>query len=102
MQTYIYVVPGNKHTSILLATPRVKNTLGYTQLFNLCCAAKAARLVHCISDIIYMKQVYSTSHSLDTLFMDNNSPMQWSIKMKFARLGSSLQICTNAFQKLLH
>ena len=40
-----------------------------------------------------MKQVYSMSHSLDTLFMDNNSPMQWgqwSIKMKFTRLGSSL------------
>ena len=30
--------------------------------------------------------------SLDTLFIDNNSPMQWSIKMKFAPLGSPL-IC---------
>ena len=30
-------------------------------------------------------------HSLDTLFIDNNLPMQWSIKMKFAPLGSPLQ-----------
>ena len=31
------------------------------------------------------------SHSLDTLFIDNNSPMQWPIKMKFAPLGSPLK-----------
>ena len=31
------------------------------------------------------------SRSLDTLFIDNNSPTQWSIKMKFAPLGSPLK-----------
>ena len=31
------------------------------------------------------------SGSLDTLFIDNNSPTQWSIKMKFALLGSPLK-----------
>ena len=30
-------------------------------------------------------------HSLDTSFIDNNLPMQWSIKMKFAPLGSPLK-----------
>ena len=31
------------------------------------------------------------SRSLDTLFIGNNSPMQWSIKIKFAPLGSPLK-----------
>ena len=31
------------------------------------------------------------SRSLDTLFIDNNSPTQWSITMKFAPLGSPLK-----------
>ena len=31
------------------------------------------------------------SCSLDTLFIDNISPMQWPIKMKFAPLGSPLK-----------
>ena len=31
------------------------------------------------------------SRSLDTLFIDNNLPTQWSIKMKFAPLGSPLK-----------
>ena len=31
------------------------------------------------------------SHLLDTLFIDNNSPMQWSIKMNFVPLGSPLK-----------
>ena len=29
--------------------------------------------------------------SLDTLFIDNNSPMQWSIKMKFVLLERPLK-----------
>ena len=31
------------------------------------------------------------SPSLDTLFIDNNSPMQWSIKMKSVPLGNPLK-----------
>ena len=31
------------------------------------------------------------SCSLDTLFIDNNLPKQWSIKMKFVPLGSPLK-----------
>ena len=44
---------------------------------------------------------YSTFHSLDTLFIDNNSLMQWSNKMKFAPLGSPLK-STQMHFKLLH
>ena len=38
------------------------------------------------------------SRSLDTLFIDNNSPTQWSIKMKFAPLGSPLKSAQMRFK----
>ena len=38
------------------------------------------------------------SCSLDTLFIDNNSPTQWSIKIKFVPLRNPSKTCTKAFQ----
>ena len=38
---------------------------------------------------------------LDTLFIDNNSPMQWSIKIKFTPLGSPLKFAQMRFKTAL-
>ena len=42
-----------------------------------------------------------SSHSLGTLFIDNNSPMQCSFKMTFAPLGSPLKSTQMHFKTAL-
>ena len=50
-------------------------------------------MLYCVHASVLVQNFGTTvcSCSLDTLFIDNNSPMQWSIKMKFAPLGSPLK-----------
>ena len=46
-------------------------------------------------------QLYCLQYKLNTSFIDNNSPIQRSIKMKFTPLGSPLN-STQMFSKPLH
>ena len=52
------------------------------------CFMKIHRSLHSSSVLVH---TIVRSRSLDTLFIDNNSPTQWSIRMKFSSLGSPLK-----------
>ena len=48
-------------------------------------------IVSVVNDVKIMGQTIVHSHSLDTLFIDNNLSTQWAIKIKFAPLGTPLK-----------